>query len=257
MRTLTKSTEVLEVANNSGTKRVDTILEMGSSSKSHKSRRNFLFYLVIAAIAVSAAFTSCSKDDKDSVAAAAPVTSISGTLDNSLASYTEIGVSFDGGSTFVKKVPISNKSFTLDLSGITPPASALRTIDEGEGSIKYTISDKSAKTASLSFYAIGNDGLTGYTYISQGTKSTTSMTEVEYIYVDKDVTMTGSGSDTDDGIKYTATVNVNAKKGWNSVVMTYTTSATQQTMNQTSGAAPAGVSWIKGSVWGGVDIDEP
>ena len=44
---------------NSGAMEADTISKNGQSSKSHTSRRKFLSFFVIAALTVSAAFTSC------------------------------------------------------------------------------------------------------------------------------------------------------------------------------------------------------
>jgi len=50
------------VANCSGAMEADTISKNGRSSKSQMSRRQFLFYFVVATFSISVVFTSCTKN---------------------------------------------------------------------------------------------------------------------------------------------------------------------------------------------------
>ena len=68
MCTTKRSTEIVEVANNSA-KRVDTILKMGRSSKSQMSRWNILRILcfVLFVVSISIILPSCSSPESDGI----------------------------------------------------------------------------------------------------------------------------------------------------------------------------------------------
>ena len=206
--------------------------------------------------------SSCSKDDG---VKPCTVTSISGILDNSLADYTEVGVSWDYGDTFVKTATVSNQSFTIELP--TPPPSELEEIngdfDEIPSSVKINISDKTAKVANLYLYAIkriDSESSTetiavsiNYGAFSISSSGLMSLTGASYMYVDKNVTLSASGKGNEDGMKFDANMNLNLKTGWNSVVTTMSgtfdivAGTGNIKMSMLSGAVPSGLKWMGGS----------
>ena len=174
-----------------------------------------LNYLVIAALVVSAAFTSCNKngdDDKDEGGA---------TIDK-ITAKVEGGAKYNGEITTVKLAVDeytalatgnwNNGGFTIELPK-TVDAEYLYTVDY-ESTV--TVSNKNAKQFCAWFIGYdADDGLVDdFWYAKQGMVNN-SLTYAEYIYVDSDVNISGTEKYSDEGYEWNFVYSLTLKKGWN------------------------------------------
>lgn len=191
--------------------------------------------IVIAALTISFVGTSCKKnDDNDS-------SSISGTISGEHADWDEISVSFDDGYSSAKTASISNGKFSLKLP--TPNSNDLELMDDFEEGVN--ISDRSAKGIFAGIYVKKGSQKAELLLCNITLVPIKSITQVTYIYVDKNVNITGTDSDTEDGVTYTQTINLKLSKGWNPVIYSATESSSGNvTINIKTGSVPSNLYWM-------------
>ena len=200
----------------------------------------FLSILMAALFAV--AFTSCDKENVGEYL-------VSGTISGEHASWEKISASFDSGDTWASTTKISKEKFKLKLPA--PQTDHILPIGYASGFLpdSLKISDLSAKTAFVSFFARNEDQtaeltLMNYSYSITGV----SMTMVEYMYVDKNVNISGSYEIKEVVGAIEASMkmlfDLKLKEGWNIVVSnTKISMAGNVAVSVTTGEVPSGLTW--------------
>jgi len=191
-----------------------------------------LNYLVIAALAGAAAFTSCDKNNGDG--------DDGGNGNGNGGGGMTITATVENGSKFSnivtvkavvrdrstdKEVEIAsgdfkNGGFTIKLPA-TVDAKYLSAWEDDEIPSTVTVSNKNAKTTGVDFRGVDKDG-EHVTWFYQAKFTDTSGTDADYIYSDGDVNITGTYSETDENEKRTEVYSITWKKGWNIVYATGT-----------------------------------
>ena len=214
-------------------------------------KRFFVSYLAIAVLVISAAFTSCGKDDDGDNGSTG--STVSGTIDpDDLAgsNWTQVGVSFDGGETFERKVPITNGKFTIELP--TPSAAQLGEADDliddmDDMPSNITISEKDVKGVAAEFYVLDANGSSQEAISlivgNVDLKGNGTIESAGWMYVDKNVNISGNQNLTEEGINVTMSVDLKLKQGWNSMLMIMKYSNAGMSINIKSGQPPAGL-WM-------------
>lgn len=153
-------------------------------------------------------------------------------------------VNSDYQDVFLADCKVSKGSFSLTLP--VPPAKTLYNIsNEVEEGI--TISDKTAKVTEAYLYAFkdGEEVEWIERYSADFSK------EAVLVYADKSFSIVGSISERDsyDNMNYTYSYNAHLKKGWNTLVATYTKKGNTVTTKITANNEPSGMIW-------GVELDD-
>ena len=162
----------------------------------------------------------------------------------------------------LKSIPVSKGEFTYTLPTSLGSKYLWNVADyfEEEG---FTVSNKDAKSASIWFEPFKNDLENGYISLV----SSDFNTEVELVYVDRDVKVSGTYKDeeTYDGYTYAEVLqyDVNLKKGWNTLVVKSTGTLKGNTYTETTKVTannePSSVVWaveFYNSGYGYLAIDE-
>lgn len=191
--------------------------------------------LVIAALVVSAAFTSCDKDDDGLI-------TVSGTLTGEYANWDVVIASFDYGETLAATVPpISGGKFSIELP--VPKAKYLKPFIVGDFLDGITISDKNVKSVTAAFYVRINN----YDYkLNLAARNNSQISFVFYIYCDRNCIINGSNSYVSDDKRTETHIyeNVKYSKGWN--VLSWTVIEPGVFYYKT-GAIPSGATWMSNS----------
>jgi len=268
MNTLTGSTEVREVADNSAVKRVDTIQGMGRKSKSQQSRCKFLYYaaFIVMSAMFSTVLTSCDKDPKDGGGSAAIVDGkLTISVENGSSHKNDIDkvkvqfVEWDASTGISKYETLAssnfgNGTFTLELPA-NVDAKYLRSIDVFSSTVN--VSNKNAKFLfdNVRIFAYnGNDKVDEIIcgkVITQKNNGKVLCAFAGLMYSDSDVSISGTEKYTDENggnvYENNTTYSINLKQGWNLVYMidvdeVITGNKTVYTGNMTS-SAPGGLKW--------------
>ena len=235
--------------------------------------RNYWKLLACVAILFSSvAVTSCSDDDDDKGGGNTITTSgddsqqIKGKLrimeENDDYEYTwgsyvsdevdelEVYAEDSYYSNYSEKIPVSNGEFTYTLPASIEPEYLWNAAETFERK-GMTVSNKEANMGSIWFRPLKNDSRSGYISL----KSSNFNIEVELVYADSDVKISGTHRDeetyTFNDITYTEVeiyqYDVNLKKGWNTVVTTFTEAINGTTYTQTekitANNEPANLTW--------------
>ncbi|GHT48709.1 hypothetical protein AGMMS49982_00540 [Bacteroidia bacterium] len=198
---------------------------------------------LLAAMAVSAGFVGCNKEDDDVVIQSSVVSG--GTIRETIpVGSTEIdSVTFE-----VKGEVLAKGTYVDGVLTITLPA----TLDSkyfpsdanfGEG---VTVSDPNVKV-------YGDDEFPIYAYkygikvgkFDYGDETGTIIDDAGLYYADRDVTITGTSTRTDDGWTYITNFNVSLKKGWNKMFFTGSENETTKTRtDNVTTTEPSGLKWF-------------
>ena len=177
------------------------------------SDRFFSFIVMI--VLFSVVFTSCNKDDnnKDEFI-------VSGTISGEHANWTEVSVSVDFGETWVETAPISNGKFSIKLP--IPSTQYLIPFEIEDFPDKIDISDNNVKVGTATFIVRKGDQTEILTLKDASILPLFGSTVVSYIYVDKNVNVSGAFDEYDEelGMSIKYAVDLQFKKGWNTVVVT-------------------------------------
>ena len=203
-----------------------------------------LNYLVIAAFAVLAAFTSCNKDGDENV----------GSVIDKITANVEGGAKYNGVITKVKlgtgnrdeKEEVlatgnwSNGGFTIELPKTVDAKYLEPMFDEDNIPPTVTISNKDAKFCETWIIGYDKDDkyVDGFIYGNKN-KEVNTHYWAEYIYADSDINISGTYED--------RVLSISLKKGWN---VTYTTMSckredeiTRCTMERFLSTTVSGMKW--------------
>ena len=190
-------------------------------------KRAGLNYLVIVALAASAVFTSCQKDNDEGY-------TVSGTIESSYYidwKDVKVSVSYDEGETWAASTKTLNGKFTIKLP--IPDENNLQMLTSTLPDEIYT-SDNSVKTSEANFF-VRKDGQKGILR--------PLLVSVGYTYVDKDVWVGGTNVQTfvEGVISLTTVYDLVMPKGWNIILRTveHTPPAHTTTYLTASPATPA------------------
>ena len=212
------------------------------------------FFASIITTFLFVAVSSCDKD-KDENSIQTPFSGeLSGVIAGELANWDFVIMSFDGGDfkDNVETTPIIDGKFSFS-SLPTPKQEELKSFINSEipiDMIDVQISDKSAKVCQMSLLAIKGD--TGASYeersIVQGVYSYTYPNTffvdiVMYYYADKDLKIKGSWSGTNMGVNFSSEVEINLKRGWNTLHLTQSGTEENSITNLKNGVPTSGTAW--------------
>jgi len=208
---------------------------------------NKLFFsFILITVTLSAVFTSCNKDD-DEYSSPTPFSGgLSGVIEGEYASWDFVGISFGGGD-IVETTPIIDGKFTFSSLPTPKPEDLAPFIESEEVPINIQISDKDAKICSISLLAI--KGEVGASYEGRGIVQgdyvyPNSVNMFMYYYADKDLKVKGSWSGTNIGVKFSSEININLKRGWNTLLLIIdSTEENGQTTTLKNGIPPTGNPW--------------
>jgi len=204
-----------------------------------------IFLIIVSTALFAAVFTSCSKDN-DGYSSPTPFSgALSGVIEGVCASWDFVGISFGEGD-IVETTPIIDGKFTFS-SLPTPKPEDLAPFIDSEVPIDIQISDRNAKICSMSLIAF--KGEVGASFearsIVQGTYvfAPISVNIVMYYYADKDLKVKGSWSGTTMGITVSSEININLKRGWNTLQMIVSGSEESRVTILKNGVPSSGTAW--------------
>jgi len=195
-------------------------------------KKAIVHYLCVAAIALSAALSSCNKDNDEYI--------ISGVITGEHASWSELSVSFDFRRSWAATTKITDGKFKIKLP--TPGADILETFDVEYPEVA-NISDHRAKGAVATFWARNGSEAEMLGLISVQIFPP-AIVAANYLYADRKVNVEGAFEDTEGAMPVSATVDLKLNKGWNTVVTAIETTPGALKTSSKTAPAPSGSIWV-------------
>jgi len=202
-------------------------------------RKLTLNYLIIAALAISAVFTSCGKDGDKNGGEVGVVTQITAKIENAAeyGSFNMVALRarYLGSLEILAEAEFKNGGFTLQLPEMVDEK-FLRNAPFG-GSSTITISNKDAKFLYSADISLFNSDYGNYfiTFVASNETETTLSTK-QYWYVDSDVNISGKEPD--------FSSSLTLKKGWNVVyIIIHATGRGVQSWEYRSSPPVGGLKW--------------
>jgi len=226
--------------------------------KNQKSRANFLSYLLFAAIALSAAFTSCNGDDDDN-GGGIPIDprKIVGTIPSdakySAVAKAKINVCYwsvaadDEVCNYFAEVDIVARNFTIELGEEIDAKFLHRRFANQPSSI--TVSNPNAMILWISDvlgYNADDEGLATFWLGTEGNNGFRA--ELHWVYSDRDVNVNGAEVEDDNWMEEMEVYSLTLKKGWNIVYRTTTQVTQGAKIEFSNNAIVTGLKWI-GYLW--------
>ena len=192
---------------------------------------------ILACLSVFCTFMGCKKDKDEEIAPSNPVAKIEATSIQSEVSgvatvkavspegYEVVSSAYSGKFTLVLPETLpENKTEALgSVSGVKVSNPSVRVLDV------YSVTGYSTEGKPVGEFIYGK------------AESATVVTTAVYRYADGDVTVTGKLQYEDDGKSYTDNYNINLKKGWNMMYITYLTTGNTFTITT---SPKSGLIWI-------------
>jgi hypothetical protein len=185
-----------------------------------------IFYFIAIVATVATVFISFNKDDdrKDYL-------TVSGKINYMIQAWKKVNASYDGGDHFAATAGIDKNGSTATFSIKLPqPAGAYMTkiadlLTYYMPAEQITVSDNDVNGCNVMFYASNGDNK-GLLALQSYNPQFSYSSIIQYMYVNKDVNASGQGqydiSDDETGqtIQSKIELDMNLKKGWNTVVTT-------------------------------------
>ena len=201
---------------------------------------------IITTVMVAAIFSSCNKDDDEYLSPTLVNGGLSGVIEGEYASWDIVGISFNGGD-IVETTPIIDGKFTFSSLPTPKPEDLGPFFDIEEIPEIIQNSDKDAKICNMSLLAIKGDVDASYegNGIVQGVYVFPNFFNMfMYYYADKDLKVKVSSSGTNMGINFSTEINVNLKRGWNTLhLLSDVTEENGITTTLKNGVPPPGTAW--------------
>jgi len=201
--------------------------------------RNSIFNrrLFLALGITTVVFYSCSKDDNGGTGSNVSTIKAANVINSSSDISTAEAVIYGYNDDYtVAQAPFKNNGFTLNLSATVPDEYLDAITDNTYVWEEASISDKTAKVASIDDINAYNSGGSYVGFFDCATvdlyndnTDPANYVEAGWLYVDKNVTITGEFNN-DSGNN--AKINLTLKKGWN--ICFYTATATPMTIGQST-----------------------
>lgn len=207
-----------------------------------------LSVLLVAAISLSMAFSSCKKDEPEQTK-----WDIDAKVENGSELNSQIDSVFaliDINDRIVGRAKFENGGFKMNLDAVSP--------DDMTNIVTYfsssvTVSDKTVNITELEdeiLYATKNNKFAGTLFLTNISLADIlnptfkgTIGKASYFYVDKDVKVNGTETYSNSNITYKYTYNLNLKAGWNLVAINETSSETSIEIATVSLTSLNGYKW--------------
>ena len=214
------------------------------------NRRFFLMILMASLFA--ATITSCDREVDGYSSPTSFIGGISGVIEGECASWDYVGIYLDGGVSYdiVEITPIIDGKFSFSSLPI-PKSEHLKPFIDSEvlmDRVDFQISDRNAKVCDMALVAIkGNiDASYENKSIVQGVYTyPASVNMIMYYYTDRDFAAKGSFSGTDTGINFSTEININLKRGWNTLRLIWSRSEENWVTTLKNDIPPSGTVWTE------------
>ena len=210
------------------------------------------FFIILMTVLFAAFITSCDREVDGYSSPTSFSGGISGVIEGECASWDYVGIYLDGGVSYdiVEITPIINGKFSFSSLPVPKPEHLKPFIDSEVliDRADFQISDRNAKVCDMALVAIkGNiDASYESKSIVQGIYAYPAFVNtIMYYYADKDFTAKGSFSGTDTGINFSTEININLKRGWNTLRLIWSRSEEKWVTTLKNDVPPLGTVWTE------------